>query len=48
MDTRPDNIDKLVFMATLTVRQQYKDACKRLNLQPRELSPVTLMQRSVR
>ena len=44
---RPDAVDKAVYSATHKVRNQYRHACFNLGLSPRELTPVTLMQRSV-
>jgi hypothetical protein len=48
MDERPDNIDKMVYTETMQLRKLYEDACERLGLKPRKLTPVTIMQRSVR
>lgn len=47
METRPDSIDKDVYTSTIQIRKLYEDACLRLHIRPRELTPVTLMQRSV-
>ena len=48
INERPDAIDKDVLTNTLQVRKMYADARQRLHLPPKELSPVVLMQRSVR
>jgi hypothetical protein len=48
MDNRPDKIDKMVFTETHHIRRLYKEACERLGQKPRELTPITIMQRSVR
>lgn len=47
MDSRPDQLDKMVYSETFRVRNMYYQACHNLGLTPRELTPVTLMQRSV-
>jgi hypothetical protein len=48
MDERPDQIDKMVFTETQQIRRLHAEACKRLGLAQRKMTPVTLMQRSVR
>jgi len=47
MQRRPDKIDKMVYSETFKIRSMYYEACSRLGLTPRDLTPVTLMQRSV-
>jgi hypothetical protein len=47
MAERPDKIDKMVYSETLAIRKLYRKACERLGQEPRELTPVTIMQRSV-
>jgi len=46
-ETRPDQIDKMVYSNTMQVRNTYYEACMRLGLSCTNLTPVTLMQRSV-
>ena len=48
MEERPDQIDKMVYTETCQLRKLYKEACERLGQKPRRLTPVTIMQRSVR
>jgi hypothetical protein len=48
MGERPDNIDKMVYTETMQIRKLYEEACVRLGLKPLKLTPVTIMQRSVR
>lgn len=45
--TRPDDLDKDVYTNTMQLRKIYYDACDKLHIPPRKLTPVTLMQRSV-
>lgn len=47
IESRPDAIDKAVYTETCQLRQMYDASRKRLRLPPKELTPVTLMQRSV-
>lgn len=46
-DERPDAIDTMVMFETMSIRRRYVEACQRLHIPPRQLSPVVLMQRSV-
>lgn len=45
---RVDPVDRLVYSATLMVRQQYVKSCHELGITPRQLSPVQIGMRSVR
>ena len=48
MEERPDQIDKMVYSATHMIRKMYVEACRNLGQEPRKLTPVTIMQRSIR
>ena len=43
-----DNLDKQVYTETYQIRDLYYEACARLGLKPRELTPVVIGMRSVR
>ena len=47
-DRRPDQIDKMVYTGTHRVRNMYYEACERLGLTPTTLTPIVIMQRTVR